>query len=245
MPRASTFAAVGLWAAFALLVAAIMFVLLRACGLVLPGYGSWHGLGFAFCSARAAPAPVDDGRSRELTDLVQTLELKVLQQRAACLAEAPPGRGAGPGPGPGPKPGPAAPGPSPAPPPPEPELKLPPKPTGEFAFLKGCWQTDPYKHQPTDQTGISTYCFEENGAGQLEYTRVDEPGHSCRARVTATFEGQVLRIRDSDTKCSDGSDWYADVLDCQRGANDVAECSGQSATPQGPHRWTVKLHRVR
>ena len=79
-----------LWVAFALLVVATMFVLLRACGLVLPGYGSWHRIGFAYCSARATPAQVDEDRTRALRELARQLELRVVQQQATCLSQLPP-----------------------------------------------------------------------------------------------------------------------------------------------------------
>ena len=105
-----------LWVAFALLVVATMFVLLRACGLVLPGYGSWHRIGFAYCSARATPAQVDEDRTRALRELARQLELRVVQQQATCLAQLPP---------------PVAPPPSPPPQEaakPEPPKPDPPKP---------------------------------------------------------------------------------------------------------------------
>lgn len=228
-----------LWLAFIALVVAIMWTLLRACGLVLPGYGTLHHVGFAYCAARpaSAPARTPDQMTGDLRELMRSLELRLLQMRAACLAEAPP------------RPSPQTPGPEIAKPqapaePPKPELKLPPKPTNDLAFLKGCWRTDPFQHMPTDAKGVSTYCFDEGGAGRLEYKHVDKPDYSCRPQAKAGFEGQVLRIRDSDTQCSDGTKWYADVLDCRRGADDVAECSGESTTPQGKHSWTVKLRRV-
>lgn len=248
----STVATTVLWVAFALLVVATMFVLLRACGLVLPGYGSWHRIGFAYCSARATPAQTDDRRMRDLRELARQLELRVVQQQATCLAQLPspvapprpqPQEAAKPEP---PKPEPPKPEPQKeAAPKPTPQLQLPPKPTADLSFLKGCWRTDPFQHRSDGPKGVSTYCFDEKGKGTLEYTQVVNPNHICRPSATASYEGERLRIRDSDTKCSDGTSWYADNLDCRRGANDVAECSGQATTTVGTDTWTVKLHRVR
>ena len=82
-----------LWLAFVLLIAAAMFVLLRACGLVLPGYGSWHRIGFAYCLERKAAIPVDAERTRALREQALQLEVRLLRQRASCIAQSmPPAR---------------------------------------------------------------------------------------------------------------------------------------------------------
>ena len=78
-----------LWAAFALFVVAAMFLLLRACGLVLPGYGSWHHVGWAFCSASTTAAQADDERQRLLKSVAVQLELRILREQIDCLAELP------------------------------------------------------------------------------------------------------------------------------------------------------------
>ena len=120
---------------------------------------------------------------------------------------------------------------------------MPEKPT-DLSFLKGCWRSDPFKHTPTHQPGVSTYCFDDKGNGQLEFTRPGQPGYICRTTAQARFEGQALRVRDADGTCSDGGKWYADELKCERGAGDVAECGGTSNTPSRPHSWTVRMSRV-
>jgi len=51
-------------------------------------------------------------------------------------------------------------------------------------------------------------------------------------------------LRDADTTCNDGSHWYADQLVCQRGADNVAQCSGSSRGAFGPVSWTVNLHKL-
>ena len=55
---------------------------------------------------------------------------------------------------------------------------------------------------------------------------------------------RILRLRDADTTCNDGSHWYADQLVCRRGADDVAQCSGTSRGAFGPVSWTVNLHKL-
>ncbi len=142
-----------------------------------------------------------------------------------------------------------APTPPPAPPaqprrPGDDRLRLPPGPTNNMSFLEGCWRTDPFRHERNQpQAGVSSYCFDANGNGQLEWRRGRT---ACRTRAQGRFEGAVLRLRDADTTCNDGSHWYADQLTCQRGADDVAQCSGSSRGGTfGPTTWTVNLHKLR
>lgn len=141
----------------------------------------------------------------------------------------------------------AAPAPPPAPPvqprrPGDDRLRMP-APTNNMSFLAGCWRTDPFRHERNQpQAGVSSYCFDANGNGQLEWRRGRT---ACRTRAQGRFEGAVLRLRDADTTCNDGSRWYADQLTCQRGADDVAQCSGSSRGGAfGPTAWTVNLHKL-
>jgi hypothetical protein len=140
----------------------------------------------------------------------------------------------------------------PAPPPPPPQvhrdpndnrLRLPTQPTRDFSFLQGCWRTDPFRHERLQsQPGISSYCFDSSGRGNLEWRRGRT---ACRTRAQAQFTGDVLRLRDADTTCNDGSQWYADQLVCQRGADNVANCSGVSRGAfGGPVSWTVNMHKL-
>ncbi len=86
--------------------------------------------------------------------------------------------------------------------------------------MQGCWRTDPFRHEAGQmQPGISSYCFDASGAGQLEWRRGRT---ACRTRAQARFEGAVLRLRDADSTCNDGSRWFSDQLVCQRGADNVA-----------------------
>lgn len=139
-----------------------------------------------------------------------------------------------------------APAPAPAPQPRNPSdnrLRLPNAPTNDYSFMQGCWRTDPFRHEAGQmQPGISSYCFDASGAGQLEWRRGRT---ACRTRAQARFEGAVLRLRDADSTCNDGSRWFADQLVCQRGADNVAVCSGQSRNAYGaPVRWSVNLHKL-
>jgi hypothetical protein len=138
-----------------------------------------------------------------------------------------------------------APPPKPAPQPPRPSdgrMRLPAGPTNDFSFMKGCWRTDPFKHESTQrQMGISSYCFDANGNGSLEWRRGRT---ACRTRARAQFNGADLALRDADTTCNDGSHWYADQLVCRRGSDNVADCHGRSNGAFGPVSWIVNLHRI-
>ena len=139
----------------------------------------------------------------------------------------------------------------PAPPPqPQPQrnpsdnrLRLPSTPTNNYSFMEGCWRTDPFRHdvrQP--QSGVSSYCFDANGNGQLEWRRGRT---ACRTRAQARFMGASLALRDADSTCNDGSRWFADQLTCQRGADNVAQCSCSSRDQFGRSvTWTVNLHKL-
>ena len=122
-------------------------------------------------------------------------------------------------------------------------LRLPTGPTRDFSFLEGCWRSDPFRHELTQfQPGVSSYCFDPNGYGQLEWRR----GHvACRTAAQAQFDGATLTLHDRDTTCNDGSHWFADRLVCRRGADNVAQCGGYSRGGAfGPTTWTVNLHKL-
>jgi len=143
--------------------------------------------------------------------------------------------------------------PKPAPPPPvqprpaprdpnDDRLRMPSQPTNDYSFMSGCWRTDPFRHESVQrQPGVSSYCFNSSGMGQLEWRRGRT---ACRTLAHAQFNGPTLALRDADTTCNDGSHWYADQLTCQRGADNVANCSGSSRGAFGPTSWTVNLHKI-
>jgi len=137
--------------------------------------------------------------------------------------------------------------PPPPKPPQEPVLKLPPKATNDYSFLKGCWRGDSFRYTPRHSPGHHTYCFDEHGNGQLVFYW--QNGTTCRAPARARFQGDTLQIADADTNCSDGSFWSQDRLVCRPDASGVAQCSGETNLPgTGGRRnpatsFTVRLHR--
>jgi hypothetical protein len=174
----------------------------------------------------------------ELADMEGELKKRVADCRPPPKPKPPQTAMAAPQPRPAPQPQPAPRDPN------DNRLRLPSQPTNDYSFMQGCWRTDPFRHELLQpQAGISSYCFDANGRGQLEWRRGRT---ACRTYARAQFEGSSLRLRDSDTVCNDGSQWYADQLVCTRGADNVANCSGRSRNAFGsPVTWTVNLHKLR
>lgn len=198
--------------------------------------------------ALKAAFSTEQSRERILKVELSLVEAELKKRIADCKPPEPPKPPpqvavAPPPPKPAPPPAPA-PAPAPAPRqtrPTDDRLRLP-APTNDYSFMSGCWRTDPFRHEPMQgQPGVSSYCFDANGNGQLEWRRGRT---ACRTRAQARFEGPILRIRDGDSSCNDGSRWYADQLVCQRGADNVAQCSGRSQGMFGPVTWTVNLHKL-
>ncbi len=200
-----------------------------------------------------ASLSAEQSRQRALKVELSLAEAEIKRRLADCkppeAAKPPPQVAiAPPQPAPQPKVTPPAP-----PPPPQPKaaprnpndnrLRLPPAPTNNYSFMEGCWRTDPFRHEAQQmQPGISSYCFDASGNGRLEWRRGRT---ACRTNAQARFSGAVLALRDSDSTCNDGSRWFADQLNCQRGADNVAQCSGRSRDAYGRLvSWTVNLHKL-
>jgi hypothetical protein len=188
----------------------------------------------------------EDARAKALAIEIATIEGELKKRVADCKPPEPP-------PAPPKPPQTAMVQPKPAPPPapaPQPvprapgdnRLRMPSAPTNDYSFMAGCWRTDPFRHERVQSLpGVSSYCFDASGRGQLEWRRGRT---ACRTRAQAQFSGPNLALRDADTTCNDGSHWYADQLTCQRGADNVANCSGSSQGAFGPTSWTVNLHKI-
>jgi hypothetical protein len=200
--------------------------------------------------ALKAAFSTEESRGRVLKVELSLIEAELRKRIAECKPPEPPKPPqVAVAPPPPPAPPPPQPKAQPAPPPPpiqsrpnDDRLRLPPAPTNNYAFMQGCWRTDPFRHETLQQQpGVSTYCFDSGGNGQLEWRRGRT---ACRTRAQSRFDGAVLLLRDSDSSCNDGSRWYADQLVCRRGAGDVAHCSGTSRGAYGPVSWAVNLHKL-
>jgi hypothetical protein len=117
-------------------------------------------------------------------------------------------------------------------------LQLPERPSGDLAFLKGCWRTDNFAY--AQHRGTTTWCFtDDKGGGRYLYTRTDQPNvFFCHAQAQARWEGRELRLGAAKLSCDDGSANAPPELTCGDGT-DGALCSDPAKS------WTVRLYRVR
>ena len=116
-----------------------------------------------------------------------------------------------------------------------------PSATPDVALLRGCWRTDVFVYER--HTGITTWCFNEKGAGRVLYSRIDQPGYACNALAQARSAGRGLVLTSLPSTCSDGRALALGDLDCRQNG-EVTQCSG-SLPQQGPgETWSVGLYRV-
>jgi outer membrane murein-binding lipoprotein Lpp len=110
-------------------------------------------------------------------------------------------------------------------------------------FAKGCWRTDPFRHSPRHKTGISQYCFDKKGKGNLIYFRTKEV-FVCSAYASVQRDGERITIVDTDARCNidqkDKGVWNADKLECRPDASGVVWCQGASSSGSS---WRVRLHK--
>jgi hypothetical protein len=121
-------------------------------------------------------------------------------------------------------------------------LKLPEAPSNDLSFLRGCWRTDVFRL--SSESGVTIYCFDDQGSGRFLYRRLDQPEFFCNGSTSASYAGADLRLHNSNTRCTDGS-VYPDMIACQRGAGDWAQCSGKTTHGLRTETWTIRLHRTR
>lgn len=192
------------------------------------------------------------GRERELRNRLASLEEELGRRRAACALPEPPA----PLP-PQPEPPPRPPAPEPPRPPepqptpaPEPPRAPPPAPSlpaerwdrGDLGLLKGCWVlgaetqgtlTTSRGRQELCRVSAGRICFGEDGRGtREEIVNCPSENFSCRAPVSASFEGGVLRLAKPRASCAGGAiTWNAQTLNCRRVGNDLASCVDNLGTP--------------
>ncbi len=120
-------------------------------------------------------------------------------------------------------------------------MTLPGSPAATVAFLRGCWRTDVFQYE--QHSGITTWCFNDRGAGRVLYSRIDQPNYACNAEADARYAAGVLLFHSLASTCSDGRALPLGDLDCRQNG-EVVHCSG-SLPAQGPgETWSVGLYRV-
>ncbi len=97
---------------------------------------------------------------------------------------------------------------------------------GALAFLDGCWQSVTDLVNQDDVPLQIEYCFAADGTGEV--TVSEEDGGACRGPVHATIspnEGLIIAT-DEDIACDNGGSYSSWRIECTRGSDGEADCSG-------------------
>jgi len=122
-------------------------------------------------------------------------------------------------------------------------LVVPPeaKQKQDLAFLKGDW---------TSRTGLATatgerdlrpnYSLDDKGKGKVTFAQKN--GAVCEAPAEARWDGGKLVIEEkANPKCSDGKTYARNTVNCEVGADGVAQCKGSQ--PGDPRSYQVQIGR--
>ncbi len=120
-------------------------------------------------------------------------------------------------------------------------MTLPPAQTASLAFLKGCWRTDVFQYE--QHNGITTWCFNDRGAGRVLYTRIDQPEFNCHALAEGSYAAGSLYLQSLTPTCSDGRKLPLGDLNCRQNG-ELVHCSGVLPTEGPGEVWSVGLYRV-
>ena len=224
-----------LWAAFAVLVVASGALLLRACGLLIPGAAAMSMFGWNFCPVTAPSLSAEIVRGEQLSRLAYQLELELAENKLECASlppsparplELPTQRG-------------------PVRPQQTAELKSPPALPADrwnkkdLGLLKGCWQLG-HETRTNMAKGngrvelcsvqAGTICFGEDGHGERrQNSSCSSTGaYTCKASIAATFgAGGALRTTQPLVTCTPSNiTWNAapNTLTCRRVNDGLALC---------------------
>lgn len=111
----------------------------------------------------------------------------------------------------------------------------------DLAFLRGEWRS---------RTGIATaqgekdlrpdYQLDDKGKGKVSF--VQENGSTCEAPAEARWDNGKLVIEEkANPKCSDGRTYARNVVNCEVGADGVAQCKGSQ--PGDTKSYSVQIGR--
>jgi hypothetical protein len=214
-----------LWIGFAVLIAAVLWFVLAACGLAWPAGRPMLVLCPVDVAARQADPALAAEKERQLAleGLVRDLEIALLERpycapSAQAQAEEPPSI--------------------------EDTIRQ-----GDVEALEGCWQQASDLTLQIRETGelISVrsweVCFADDGQGRQ--TMVLTSGAQCHGRVVAGFpDDGTLQIDDTDDmRCDNGSYNVASTTTCKLAGDGTAQCvRSDQDNPQ--HASTVTMRRT-
>lgn len=111
----------------------------------------------------------------------------------------------------------------------------------DLAFLKGDWRSRTGLVTATGEKDIRpSYTLDDKGKGKVSF--VQKNGAACEAPAEARWDGQKLVIEEkSNPKCSDGRTYARNTVNCEVGADGVAQCSGSQ--PGDKRSYKVQIGR--
>ncbi len=111
----------------------------------------------------------------------------------------------------------------------------------DLAFLKGDWRSRTGLATATGEKDIRpNYTLDDKGKGKVTF--VQKNGAQCEAPAEARWDGSKLVIEEkSNPRCSDGKTYARNTVNCEVGADGVAQCSGSQ--PGDKRSYNVQIGR--
>jgi hypothetical protein len=111
----------------------------------------------------------------------------------------------------------------------------------DLAFLKGDWRSRTGLATATGERDLRpAYTLDDKGKGKVSF--VQKNGATCEAPAEARWENGRLVIEEkSNPKCSDGRTYVRNTINCEIGADGVAQCSGSQ--PGDKRSYRVQIGR--
>src|SRR5216683_1402648 len=111
----------------------------------------------------------------------------------------------------------------------------------DLAFLKGDWRSRTGLATATGERDIRpSYTLDDKGKGKVSF--VQKNGTTCEAPAEARWDGAKLVIEEkANPKCADGRTYARNVVNCEVGADGVAQCNGSQ--PGDKRSYRVQIGR--
>lgn len=111
----------------------------------------------------------------------------------------------------------------------------------ELAFLEGDWRSRNGLATPQGEKDLRpSYALDDKGKGKVSF--VQKNGATCEAPAEARWDNGKLVIEEkSNPKCSDGRTYARNIVNCEVGADGVAQCTGSQ--PGDPRSYNVQIGR--
>jgi hypothetical protein len=111
----------------------------------------------------------------------------------------------------------------------------------DLAFLQGDWRSRNGLATATGEKDLRpSYTLDDKGKGKVSF--VQKNGATCEAPAEARWDGAKLVIEEkSNPKCSDGRTYARNVVNCEVGADGVAQCNGNQ--PGDKRSYRVQIGR--